>query len=457
MAPSPKHDDGGPPRTCVVGAGPAGLAMARALLRHRQEFDCFERHSDVGGIWDQDNPGSPIYDSTHFISSRSMSGFHGFPMPKRFPDYPHHRQVLSYLREFAGAYGLRDRVTTSTAVERAEPEAGGGWRVTLATGELRRYDNLVCANGTTWDPNRPRLAGEFSGEIVHSSGYRSQSALKGKRVLVVGAGDSGVDIACDAAQVADAAWISMRRGYYVVPKHIFGTPADVFAESGPNIPMAVAQRLLPLVIRLQIGRQERYGLPSPDHRLFESHPIVNTQILHHLSHGDLAVKPGIERLEGDQVRFADGSREPIDLIIGATGYRFSIPYVDQELFEWKGGRPQLYMYLLSPGRDDLYAIGLTEGDGGAYALFDEMADLIASTIRCAAGDSTQARRLAELRRRPAVDVSGGVRHVASDRHAAYLHLPAYRKAAAKVRSLMGWGSFDPGGLELSTWTPPERD
>ncbi|MBA2504717.1 MAG: NAD(P)-binding domain-containing protein [Thermoleophilaceae bacterium] len=434
-------------RTCVVGAGPAGLAMMRALGRHGLEFDCFERHEDVGGIWDQANPGSPVYDSAHFISSRSLSGFHGYPMPEHLPDYPDHRQVLTYLRDFADAYGLRERVTTSTAVERAEPEPGGGWRATLAGGEVRGYDQLVCANGTTWDPSSPELEGDFAGQILHSGAYRSTATFAGKRALVVGAGNSGVDIACDAAQSAEAAWISMRRGYHVVPKHIFGTPAGVFAESGPELPMWAAQRILPALIRLQTGNQQRLGLPKPDHRLFETHPILNSQILHHLSHGDIGVKPDVRRLDGEHVEFADGTRERVDVVVLATGYRYSIPYLDQELIDWKGGRPQLYLHLFSPRREDLYGIGFTEGDGGAYALFDEMADLIANAIATSSADAGGRReRLERTRRGPPPDVSGGVRHVPSDRHASYLHLPAYRKAAAALRSDMGW-------LEPS-WTSP---
>lgn len=431
----------------MVGAGPAGLAMIRALERHGLGWDCFERHEDVGGIWDQANDGSPVYDSAHFISSKELSGFHGYPMPEELPDYPHHRQVLAYLRDFADAYGLRERVTTGTAVERAVPEKRGGWEVTTSDGQTRHYDNLVCANGTTWHKSQPELPGEFSGELMHSSEYRSVQSFAGKRVLVVGAGNSGVDIACDAAQSADAAWISMRRGYHFVPKHLFGTPVDVFAESGPDLPMGVAQRILPPLIRMQIGKQERYGLPKPDHKLFESHPIVNTQILHHLSHGDIAVKPDVERLDGDEVVFEDGSRERVDVVVLATGFRFAIPYVEEDEFDWRGGRPQLFMHLFSPRRDDLYGIGFTEGDGGAYELFDEMADLIASAIETnEAGDEAARAQLARTRRDASPDVSGGVKHVASDRHASYLHLPAYRKAAKKLRSKLGWGKFDPEPL-----------
>jgi len=188
-------------------------------------------------------------------------------------------------------------------------------------------------------------------------------------------------------------------------------------------------------------------LPKPDHKLFESHPIVNDQILHHLTHGDVAVKPDVERLDGDEVVFADGSRESVDLVVLATGFQFAIPYVDSELFDWEGGRPQLYMHLFSPQRHDLYGIGFAEADGGIYALFDEMADLIACAIRTSDGDDAGRARLEKLRREQSPDVSGGVSHVASDRHASYLHLPAYRKAAGKLRKRLGWGRFDPSPLE----------
>ena len=443
--------DGTTNRTCVVGAGPAGLAMARALMRHGLDFDWLERHDDVGGIWSQSSPGSPMYDSAHFISSREVSGFHGYPMPKDLPDYPHHSQVLAYLRAFASTYGLRGRVSTSTEVVRAAPDSRNGWEVTVASGETRRYGHLVCANGTTWSPSRPALPGTFSGETIHSSEYRSTDEFAGKRVLVVGAGNSGVDIACDAAQAADAAWISMRRGYHFIPKHIFGMPADAFAARRPQPPMRVAQRLFPALIRLQIGPLDRYGLPKPDHKLFESHPIVNSQILHHLSHGDIGVKPEVERLEDNEVVFANDSRESVDLIVLATGFRFAIPYVDRELLDWRGERPQLYMHLFSPRQDNLYALGFVEADGGIYTLFDEMADLIARAIQTSAVGGAGLARLKKLRREPSPDLSGGVHHVASDRHASYVHLPAYRKAAAKLRKRLGWGRFDPSPLEQGAW------
>ena len=182
-------------RVCVVGGGPAGLSLARALAARGLAFDVFERHHDTGGLWDQSNPGSPVYDSAHFISSKTQSHFHDFPMPESYPDYPSHRQILAYMRSFADAYGLREYIRFNTGVRQAT-RTPLGWRVETTDGKAQDYSALVCATGTNWHAVMPSYPGTFTGEIRHSSTYRSISEFSGKRVLVVGAGNSGVDIAC---------------------------------------------------------------------------------------------------------------------------------------------------------------------------------------------------------------------------------------------------------------------
>ena len=213
---------------CIVGGGPAGMAMARALLRQGVSFEVFERHDDVGGLWDPENPGTPVYQSAHFISSKTQSHYFDFPMPDDYPDYPSNRQILDYHRAFVDAHGLRDHVTLGVEVELAEPIASG-WRVHLSTGETREYGHLVAANGTNWHAVMPEFEGQFDGEIRHAQTYYSPDEFKGRRVLIVGGGNSACDIACDAARTAEAAFISMRRGYHFIPKWIFAMPADVSA------------------------------------------------------------------------------------------------------------------------------------------------------------------------------------------------------------------------------------
>lgn len=431
-------------RVCVVGGGPAGLSLARTFLRHGIPLDVYERHSDVGGLWDQSNPGSPVYDSAHFISSKTQSHYHDFPMPEDYPDYPSNRQIHGYMQLFADAYGLREHIRFGTSVEKAELEADGSWQVKLSTGETKQYGSLVCANGTNWHPVMPEYPGNFTGEMRHAVTFRSMDEFRGKRVLVIGAGNSGCDIACDAAKAADAAFISMRRGYHFLPKHLFGIPADVFAHDGPHLPMWLTQRIFGVILRILNGDLTRLGLQKPDHKLFETHPILNTQLLHYLGHGDIKAKRDVERFDGKTVHFKDGTSEEIDLVLCATGYTWKVPYVDSSLFVWKSGKPDLYMNLFSREHPSLYALGFMETNGGAYKLFDEMADLIANTIMVRAKGSAAAKKLDGLIATDRPDLTGGINFVGSSRHATYVEIDAYRKHMGKLRKRFGWGDLDDG-------------
>jgi cation diffusion facilitator CzcD-associated flavoprotein CzcO len=263
----------------------------------------------------------------------------------------------------------------------------------------------------------------------------------------VGAGNSGVDIACDAARFAQHAAISVRRGYYLIPKHIFGMPADAFGESGPHLPMKIAQRVFPPLIKMVMGDPSKHGWPKPDHKLFETHPIVNDQILHHLRHGDIGVRSEIASFDGDDVVFTDGKREPFDLVIMATGYQTKVPYLDESVFVWRGNRPNLYLRLFNQTRPGLAALGFTEGDGGAYELFDDMADMIARNAWAAEHDRPQFEALSKRWAGPDPDLSGGVKHQATDRHAAYVNLHAWQKMSKQLRKELGWPVVDQSTFE----------
>lgn len=441
--------------TCIIGAGPGGLSAARALKAQGLPYEQFERHHDVGGLWDMDNPGSPIYESAHFISSRDLSGFMGFPMPKHFPDYPSHRQILSYVRSFADAYGLRAAIRLGTGVNQVRKDAAGHWVVELGDGSRRRYKAVVCATGCNWDPNLPKFEGQFGCELRHSVTYRSGDEFRGKRVLVVGAGNSGADIACDAATHADRAFISVRRGYHFIPKHIFGMPADEFGESGPHLPLWLARPVMTGLLRLITGDLTRFGLPRPDHRLFESHPLMNSQLLHHLQHGNIAVKPDISHLDGQAVVFKDGSREEVDLVLCATGYRWSCRYA-AEYFEWRGGRPQLYLSMFSRDHRNLFGIGYLENNSSAYKLFDTQAFMIASHLKAQREQHISAARFDQLIRHDQPDLSGGIRFVDSPRHSVYIDAHAFKTYLRQLRARMGWGELSESVYDRLRIAPPGK-
>lgn len=423
-------------KACVVGGGPSGLIMARALLNAGADFDLFEQHTDVGGIWDPDNPGSPVYESAHFISSKFTSYFYGYPMPASYPDYPDYRQLRDYIRAFASEFGLYDHATLGNGVSSAEL-ADGRWEVTLVDGQRRSYTHLVCANGVTWHPSLPDYPGQetFTGEMRHSSTYRYPGEFKDKRVLIIGAGNSGVDIACDAARNAGKAFLSVRRGYRFIPKHIFGVPVDVFINEGGEPPAGVTVPEDPSeLIDALVGDLTRYGLPKPDHAALASHPIVNDQLIHHLSHGDIAAKGDVAEFRGDTVLFADGSAEKIDLVLFATGYSYAVPYVAENLFTWKQGHPQLYLNMFSREADNLYALGFIEFADAAYHRFDEMAQLIAFDIT-ATGETKD--RLRELKRSDDPDLRGGMEYIDSPRHANYVETHTYQHVLAQLRDRFG--------------------
>lgn len=439
-------------RVCIIGAGPAGLSMARALKRQGIAYDQIEKHADVGGLWDADNPGSPMYRNCHFVSSKTTSGFHDVPMPAHFADYPHNRDILAYTRAFARRFGLYDAIRFN-APARDVRQDGDTWLVTLSSGEVFRYRAVICCTGALWEPNLPLHPGEFNGQIRHTVTYKDPEEFRGKRVMIIGAGNSGADIACDAAANADRAFISLRRGYHIIPKHVFGVPADEFSAKGPKLPRWLERPIFTFILRhFLVGDVTRWGLPKPDHKLFETHPLLNTQMLHYLQHGDLRAKGAVERFDGDHVVFVDGSRERIDLVLYATGYRMGLPFVPREYFDWSpGGRPELYLRAFNRKHRNLFAI-LVDSNGSTFTLFDEMTHLIANYLHDQTANPSRAATFDQLIRTDEPDLSGGLKFVQSNRHeAGYVDDHAYRAYLGQLRKRMNWPALRPGyfnGMEV---------
>jgi len=424
------------PAVLIVGAGPAGLAVARALAARGLAYDHVERQAGVGGIWDIDAPGSPMYETAHFISSKTLSGFHGFPMGADLPDYPSHRQILAYLRDFADAYDLTGRIAFGTVVEEITKEPDGTWLVRFSAGPGRRYAGVVCCSGTQWVPNVPDLPGQFSGEVMHSLHYRDLDQVRGRDVLVIGGGNSACDIVVDAARTARRAVISMRRGYWFIPKHIFGIPADVFADSGPHLPARVQQAVFGFVLNLLYGKPERLGLQRPDHKLFETHPVLNSNLFLALQHGDVTAKPGLAAVDGSTVSFTDGTSQDFDLIIAATGYRHEVPYAQQYL--GSAQQPDLYLTAFSRAHEGLFGVGYTETNSGAYAHFDALAQMIASHLWDKSHRPDRYREFRRLIVADSPDLSGGLRFDRSPRHQGYVDATALARYRSKLFTRMQW-------------------
>lgn len=418
----------------VIGAGPSGLATVRALQKAGVRVDGYEASSGVGGLWDIGNPRSTMYESAHLISSRTTTEFTEFPMDSAV-DYPGHRVLKRYFDEYADAFGLRDAFRFETPVTRLDPVQDGGWTLRTADDE-RRYDGVVLANGTLAEPSIPSFPGSFDGEIMHTSAYKSAAQLAGRRVLIIGAGNSGCDIAVDAVHHAASIDLSVRRGYYFVPRYLFGRPSDTLNQGRP-LPARLKQAIDSRVLRAFTGDPVRFGFPRPDYRIYESHPIVNTLILNHLGQGDLRVRADVERFDGGTVRFRDGSSGDYDLVLLATGYTLDYPFVDRAHLNWQGASPRLFLNVFPPSFNGLYVMGMIEASGIGWQGRYEQAELIAAYLSAVERRPERAARFRERVTGAAwPDLTGGYHYLGLDRMAYYVNKDAYRRAVGVERAAL---------------------
>lgn len=340
------------PRTCVIGAGSSGLAAVKALHQAAVPVDCFEQGSVVGGNWVFANPNgqSACYETLEINTSCPRMAFSDFPMPADYPAYARHDQVADYFEAYVDHFGFRERIRFNTRVDEVVPE-NGGWKVAI-TGpdgtEEHHYDAVLVANGHHWDARWPEPAypGNFAGEQLHAHDYRSAEQLKERNVVVVGAGNSALDIASEAGRVAHSAVLSQRRGQWVLRKYFLGRASDQLVL--PQwLPWWATRARLRLASILS-GSTTRLGLPRPTHAPDQSHPVQSEQIRWMLKVGAVTPKPGIERLHGDQVVFTDGSATAADLIIWATGYRVRFPFLSEDLVNPAGNELPLWKRTVHP-------------------------------------------------------------------------------------------------------------
>lgn len=419
----------------VIGAGPSGLAAARALQKQGISIDGYEASHAVGGLWDISNPRSTMYESAHLISSRTTTEFAEFPMQSRV-DYPGHPVLRQYFQDFADHFGLTAHYRFNTKVTRLEP-VGEEWQLTCVGPDgttTRRYAGVILANGTLAEPNVPSFAGEFAGEILHTSAYKSATQLTGKRVLIIGAGNSGCDIAVDAVHAAASVDMSVRRGYYFVPRYLFGKPSDTLNQGRP-LPARIKQAVDTRVLKAFTGDPVRFGFPKPTYKLYESHPIVNTLILNHLGQGDLAIRADVSRFDGHTVHFRDGTSGDYDLILLATGYTLDYPFVDRAHLHWEGASPKLFLNVFPPSFNGLYVMGMIEASGIGWQGRYEQAELLATYAAAVRDDPARAHR---FRRRVAEqkwpDLTGGYKYLGLERMSYYVNKDAYRSAVGRERA-----------------------
>jgi dimethylaniline monooxygenase (N-oxide forming) len=393
-------------KVCIIGAGATGIVAAKILKEHAIPFDCFEMGSDIGGNWryDNDNGRSAAYDSLHIDTSKDRMQFSDFPMPDDYPIFPHHSQILAYFQAYAAHFGIRPFITFRTQVTHVAPVEQGGYRVTTrnldteqtTTGHYRAV--LVC-NGHHWQPHLPNFPGDFNSPTRHSRSYRNPRGLEGKNVLIVGIGNSGVDIACEAADVARRVYLSTRRGAHILPRFVFGRPIDKWVTPlSARLPAPVQAFFLNLMIRLDRGDQQKFGIPRPAHPLYAAHGTVSAELPHKVAAGQVIMKPNVQTLAGAQVRFADGSLEDVDEIIYATGYQIAFPFLAADLLSVQDNHIPLYRKAAHPDLPGLYFIGLIQPLGPIMPLAELQVRWVAGLLSGKMGlpdKTTMQRAIAE--------------------------------------------------------------
>ncbi len=334
-----------PNRVCIIGAGSSGITAAKALKEKDIPFDCYEAGEQVGGNWVYENKNgmSSAYKSLFINTSRERMQYSDFPMPDHYPVFPHHTHIAEYFNNYVEHFNVRPHIRFNTKVMAAEPLENGGWEITLDDGSQHRYRALMVANGHHWDIRwpEPPFEGHFDGSVIHSHYYKVPDTYAGKYVLVVGFGNSAMDIAVETSRVST----------------LFGP-----------------------IIRLQVGKLTDFGLPEPDHPILHAHPTVSSEILNRIIHGCIKPKPNIQRLDGDGVIFTDGTRERVDCIVYCTGYKVTFPFFRPEVVEARNNDLLLFRRVFHPLYPDLFFIGLLQPLGAIMPLAELQSKWVASYL-----------------------------------------------------------------------------
>lgn len=375
-------------QVCIIGAGSSGMVAVKAMKEKGISFDCFEKGSDIGGNWrfNNDNGVSSAYRSLHINTNRKAMAFADYPMPEHYPMYPHHSHIIKYFDGYVEHFGLRNHITFNTTVTDVSQQADNTFVVTLDNGQKHTYQYVIVANGHHWMPRfpTPPFNGDFAGEIIHSHNYKEAVQVKDKDVLIVGIGNSAVDIAAEAARMhTGKVVISTRSGAHIKPNWLWSMPFDNLANAFTSkLPLRVQRFVLSIVLWLARGKQEDFGVPKPKRPLLSEHPTLSQDLLYLSGRGLIGFKPNIKEFEGKTVVFEDGSRQDFDIIIYATGYKICFPFLKHypEFDVEESNNLRLYKRVIHPDFQNLFFVALLQPLGAIMPLAELQAKWIAKIV-----------------------------------------------------------------------------
>ena len=358
----------------VIGAGPCGLAVARALKKNYIEYEHVEATNQLGGNWSHG-----VYETVYTDACKEVMQFPEFPMPESYPDFLSKNQMLEYLINYANHFNLFEGIKFNTKVIWISSVENNMWKVRFHDHSFKLYNGVIICNGHHWDMNFANLHGNFSGEYIHSKEYKKPEQLVNKKVLVIGSGNSAADIACEAARVSLSSHISMRESPWIFPKSFMGIPLG--RNKLKHAPKAIQPFLIKLLLKLSFGKHSYYNLPEPKHKVFEKHPTVSEELPYYLKHGRIKFKPSIIKTEGKKVWFEDNTSMEFDLIVSATGFNLTYPFLPNELIKKNGKNLNCVGYSVYPDYKGLFFMGWPQVRGGIGDLASIFSNVIVDLIK----------------------------------------------------------------------------
>ena len=352
-------------RVAVIGAGPSGISAIKNFIDQGFEVTAFERCNGVGGNWRFNDPSghSSVFETTHIISSKYTSFYEDYPLPESASDYPSHKELLKYFDSYADHFDIKKNIKFGTEVVKCKQSDNDKWTVEWChiesnKKETSNFDALVVCNGHHHEPRYPDYPGEFTGEYLHSHDFKSAKPFAGKKVLVIGGGNSACDVAVETARVAKSISISWRRGYYLIPKFMYGLPTDLYAIKSRWVPRIFRAPFMKYMLERFQGKNEDIGLQKPEQPIFATHPTVNSELYYAVRHGKVTPQKDIQSFNNNKVMFIDGHEEEFDVVIACTGFKIKHSFFDKDFINYENGKVPLLHRMIPADIKNLYFIGL---------------------------------------------------------------------------------------------------
>lgn len=390
----------------VIGAGASGICLAKHLLEVGLDVTVFEIGTNIGGLWvyENDSGRSSAYKTLHINTAKNLTSFSDLKFKDSVQRFPSHWDMHEYLNEYAEHFGVTNRTQFRSEVKNVKPLFTPGqeeprWEIETIDGQKQEFDTVCVATGHLTKPlHVPEFQDGFKGDYMHSHYYRSPEAFQGKRVCIVGVGNSAVDIASDMCVITKNCVMVARSGVMIAPKLIFGLPVTDISMKlfKPWIPDKLRRKIIEWMAFLVHGKMEDYGFKTLTRR---AHPTTSATIIQDIAYNRVKVKQGIERIEGKTIHFVDGTSDEFDVLLACTGFLIDLPFLSEELVPIVDNNVELYKRIVPVQWPGLFLIGMVMSTTALNWNYEEQSRWIREFILGNAVMPTRAEMLADIQKK----------------------------------------------------------